>query len=278
MPFQPITPAPITSLQSPLGSATVTILGGRGLRLTGLSTFYLDEGPDLAWLNVYRILADGRELDITRDRPPVSVSTESGAAVVRWPATNHLRAEVFARYSVNEKEDAVDVVFGARALAEYHGFEIFIANYFTPYYRAYFAIKDNRTHPDGIAWYEKAWNGEYENESWARDDKAEDIFRDGRWLTGFALNWKRGPHHACPLMIQHHRYAGHAIVLMSRPDDCFGISGFNSFHNAQYFHLWGRDVVPGQEVSCAVRMVVIKGSDDPKQAALERYKKWMEGR
>lgn len=259
-----------------MGSTTVTVLGARGLRLTGLSSFYLDEGPDLAWLNVYRILADGKEIDITRDRKPARAGVESGDAVVRWAATEHMRAEISARYSVVAEQDAVDVTFGAKLLADYSHFEIFIASYFTPYYRALFALKDNRTHPEGIAWYEKRWNGEYENESWARDDEAEEVFRDGRWLTGFALNWKRGPHHACPLMIQHHRYAGHAIVHMARPGDCFGISGFNSFHNAQYFHLHGKNVRAGQEIAMPVRMVVVRECDRIQETAVHRYQKWLE--
>lgn len=276
MAFQFITPPAAPALQSGLGSATVTVLGARGIRLDGLSTFYLDEGPDLAWLNVYRVLANGREIDITRDRKPAQVSIEAGDAVVRWAATDHMQAEISARYSVAVAEGAVDVVFGAKVLADYRHFELFIASYFTPYYRPYFALKDNRTHPEGISWYEKAWNGENENESWARDAQAEEVFRDGRWLTGFALNWKRGPHHARPLMIQHHRYAGHAIVLMARPRDCIGISGFNSYHNAQYFHLCGQDVRAGQEVSCPIRMVVTKECDDVKQVALNRYEQWLE--
>lgn len=276
MSFQTITPTQAPVLQSAFGSATATVLGPRGLRLTGLSTFYLDEGPDLAWLNVYRILADGKEIDITRDRQPVQAGVDAGDALVRWAPTDHAAAEISARYTTVAKENAIDVVFSAKIFADYRHFEIFIASYFTPYYRPYFPLKDNRTHPEGIVWYEKIWNAEQENDSWARDDEAERVFRDGRWLTGFALNWKRGPHHAYPLMIQHHRYAGHAIVLMARPQDCFGISGFNSFHNAQYFHLCGKDVKAGQQVACPVRLVVIKECDNIKQAALDCYKQWLE--
>ncbi|MCX5660651.1 MAG: hypothetical protein NTW19_13150 [Planctomycetota bacterium] len=275
MPFQTTTPAPAPALQAPLGSATVTILGPRGLRLSGYSSFHLDEGPDYAWLNVYRILADGKEIDITRDRQPSQAGIDAGAAAVRWPPTDHMKAEVFARYSVVEKENAVDITYGAKLLADYGHFEIFIASYFTPYHRPFFALQDHRTHPEGVVWYEKIWNAEQENESWARDAQAEEVFRDGRWLTGFALNWKRGPHHACPLMIQHHRCAGHAVILMARPQDCFGISGFNSFHNAQYFHLGGRDVKAGEEVSFPVRMLLTKDVENVKQVALDSYKNWL---
>ena len=43
--------------QASLGQGIATVLGPQGLRLTGLTSFHLDEGPDFAWLNIYRTLA-----------------------------------------------------------------------------------------------------------------------------------------------------------------------------------------------------------------------------
>ena len=61
-------------LQASLGPATATVLGASGLRLNGLTSFHLDEGPDFAWLNIYRTLADARQLEITRAREPAEVA------------------------------------------------------------------------------------------------------------------------------------------------------------------------------------------------------------
>ena len=262
-------------LQGSLGPATVTVLGADGLRLTGLKSFHLDEGPNFAWLNIYRTLADSRQLEITREREPEYCGIVDGVAEVRWAPSEAVRGTLWARYNLVEEDSALDVTFGADLEAAYGHFELFIANYFTPYYRSRFAIKDPRTHPEGIFWYEKAWFGEGENESWARDEEAERVFQDGRWLTGHSLNWRRGPHYAQPLMIQQHRF-GHAILLMARRQDCFGLSGYNSYHNAQYLHLWGRDVDAGEKIEVAVRMILLTEWEDLQQEALIRYENWLE--
>ena len=125
-----------------MAAATATVLG-----TSGLTSFHLDEGPDFAWLNIYRSLADGRE------------------------------GEFAATYLVIAEETAIDGAFSFTAAAPYADFELFIAGYFTPHYSPHFAFRDNRTHPEGLAWYQKPWYGGNEDESWARDDAAEAIFR-----------------------------------------------------------------------------------------------------
>ena len=102
-------------LQAPLGRATVTVLGAQGLRLTGLGSFHLDEGPDFVWLNIYRTLANARELEITREREPASVVIDEGDIVVSWAPTEEVQAELSARYHVDEGASAVDVTFSATA-------------------------------------------------------------------------------------------------------------------------------------------------------------------
>ena len=231
MGFEEVVPQSL--IQGPLDPATVTVLGAAGLRLTGFTSFHLDEGPDFAWLNIYRTLADGRQLEITRERAPDRTGISDGEAEVCWAPCDAVQGELAARYRIVEADSAVDVTFEARLHVPYKRFELFIANYFTPYYTPRYAVSDNRTYPEGIFWYEKSWYGEGENESWVRDDEGGDVFRDGRWLTGYPLNWRHGPRFAHPLMIQEHRY-GHAICLMARREDCFGISGLNGYHNAQY--------------------------------------------
>jgi hypothetical protein len=202
------------------------------------------------------------------------VEIVDGQAVVRWPACDAVAGQLGASYRVVEEEMAVDATFTAHVQAPYGCFELFIASYFTPFYTPRYAVRDNRTHPDGVFWYTKQWYGPDECESWARDQKAEAVFADGRWQSGYPLNWRRGPHFAHPLMTQEHRY-GHAVLLMARPQDCCGISGFNSYHNAQYFHLFGEDVVPGQAVSATIRMVLLTEWEDLQEEALARYKAWV---
>ena len=82
-------------------------------------------------------------------------------------------------------------------------------------------------------------------------------------------------------MTQRHNH-GLAIIQMARRDDCIGLSGFNSFHNSQYFRLFGRDVAAGDRLSTTVRLEVVDllgqtPEDDAgglDRLALERYEAW----
>ena len=274
MAFEQITPA--ATLQAPLGDWQVTILGANGLRLNGPTSFHLDEGPDFAWLNIYRALAGARQLEITREREAL-VSEENGAAVVSWQPTEECPAHLSATYVAFAGDMTVDVTFAAVAERDFASFELFIANYFTPYYTPRFAVKDNRAHPESeVAWYQTQWYGSHEDTAWVRDDDARAVFCDGRWLTGHALNWQFGPDYALPLMTQIHK-VGHSIILMARPGDCLGLSAFNSYHNSQYFHLFGRDVVEGERVSTTVRMVHTSetGTAAVDELAIDLYRTWV---
>jgi len=273
MPFFEMQQEPL--LEGSLGQARVTILGAHGLRLSGLNSFHLDEGPNFAWLNIYRVLAEAKQLDILRERPPTSVSLQEGDVVVHWAAIENLRAEVSARYHLIEQDNAVDVTFKVYTKTDYSNFELLIANYFTPYYTPRYAVSDNRAHPEGIFWYEKKWFGADENDAWPRDEESKEIFKDGRWLTGHPLNWRLGPDYALPLMTQEHRY-GHAIILMAQPKACIGISGFNSYHNSQYFHLFGKDVKAKQRIVTKVRMVLLMEGKNLNEQAAIHYEKWRE--
>ena len=116
MPFEEKKQQPL--LEGVLGRAHVTILGAIGLRLSGLNSFHLDEGPNFTWLNIYRVLANSKQLDITRERAPSSVSLDEGDVVVRWDSIPDLSAEMVARYHLAEEEMAVDVTsFGIGGVA-----------------------------------------------------------------------------------------------------------------------------------------------------------------
>ncbi len=139
-------------LQASLGPATATVLGASGLRLNGLTSFHLDEGPDFAWLNIYRTLADARQLEITREREPAEVALENGAVTIRWSPCDQVQGDLAATYRVVPEETAIDATFSFTAATPYENFELFIANYFTPHYTPRFALQDNRPHPEGLAW------------------------------------------------------------------------------------------------------------------------------
>ena len=102
-------------LQASLGPATATVLGASGLRLNGLTSFHLDEGPDYAWLNIYRTLADARQLEITREREPAEVALENGAVTIRWSPCDEVQGDLAATYRVVPEETAIDATFSFTA-------------------------------------------------------------------------------------------------------------------------------------------------------------------
>ena len=127
MGFTEVAQAPL--VQGQLGRATVTILGAQGLRLTGLTSFHLDEGPDFAWLNIYRTLAAGRQLEITRERK-AEVYADGNSVIVKWEPTSACETHLSVRYTVVETDMAIDVTFAATAERNFNKFELFIASYY----------------------------------------------------------------------------------------------------------------------------------------------------
>ena len=67
---------------------------------------------------------------------------------------------------------------------------------------------------------------------------------------------------------------------MARPEDCIGLSGYNSFHNSQYVHLFGRDVKAGDLLTSTVRMEGVGNDalelDTLDDLAVDRYQAWVE--
>ena len=249
--------APPETIQSPMGAWSVTVLGSNGIRLSKGSHFHLDEGPDFAWLSIYRAAAGGRQIDIVRQRQ-AEVSVEEGDAVVRWPPCPDNNVRLAVRYRVFPDQLAVEMRIQAEALEAYAAYELFVSSYFNPYLKPRFALRDASVDPvAGMRWYETAWCGEFNDEAWPRDDGARRTFLDGRWMTKPSQNWMLGPDYALPLMTQQHRF-GPSVISMARRRDCIGLSGYNGYHNSQYFHLFGRDAGPGDLLETTVRIEVVE--------------------
>jgi hypothetical protein len=259
-----------------MGDWNVNILGSNGLRLTQGTHFHLDEGPDYAYLSIYRATADACQIDIVRNREPV-ISADGADAVVQWqPCANH-NAHLEVRYRTIEDQLAIEMAIKVETLQSYQTYELFVSSYFTPYHTPRFALQDTSVDPTiSLRWYETTWCGPHNDEAWPRDAAARQVFLDGHWLTEPALNWTLGANYALPLMTQQHRFGpSMSIISMARRNDCIGLSGYNGFHNSQYFHLFGRDTNPGDILETTVRMEIVEASDDKlNELAVERYQAW----
>ena len=275
MSFAPCSPP--ETIQSPMGDWSVTVLGSNGIRLSKGTHFHLDEGPDFAWLSIYRAAAGGRQIDIVRQRQ-AEVSVEEGDAVVSWPPCPDNNVRLAVRYRVYADQLAVEMRIQAEPLEHFAAYELFVSSYFTPCHRPRFALRDPTVDPDvPMRWYETAWCGEFNDEAWPRDDEARRIFLDGRWMTKPSQNWRLGPDYALPLMTQQHRF-GPSTISMARPRDCIGLSGYNGYHNSQYFHLFGRDAGPGDLLETTVRLEMVEGRQESlDDLAVTRYEAWSGG-
>ena len=268
--------APPETIQSPMGDWSVTVLGSNGIRLSKGTHFHLDEGPDFAWLSIYRAAAGGRQIDIVRQRQ-ADVSIEEEDAVVRWPPCPGNNVRLAVRYRVFADQLAVEMRIQAEPLQPYTAYELFVSSYFNPYHRPRFALRDPTVDPGvPMHWYETAWCGEFNDEAWPRDDEARRIFLDGRWMTKPSQNWRLGPDYALPLMTQQHRF-GPSTISMARPRDCIGLSGYNGYHNSQYFHLFGRDAGPGDLLETTVRLEMVEGGESLDDLAVARFEAWSAG-
>ena len=244
------------------------------MRLSGLNSFHLDEGPHFAWLNIYRVLADNHLIDLPRERPVQSFENVNNEIIVRWASINDNGLEIEVKYKIVE-EGSVEATFSATARKDIKKLEFFVSSYFTPYYTPSFATIDNTRIYNDLTWYKTKWYGENQDELWIRDKEALEIFKDGRWLEGKnPINWRIGGEYSKPIMIQEHRY-GHAIAMMTRPENCIGISGFNSYHNSQYFHLFGKEISTGETLSTTVKMVLLTKWENLQNEVLKKYNEWV---
>ena len=277
MPFTPYQPP--VQLQCTMAEWTVTVLGSDGVRLTDGTHFHLDEGPKFIYLSIYRAAADARQIEIVRERES-TVTAVGDEALVQWEPTEENNVRLSVRYSISEDPNAIEMAIAAEALQSYQGYELFVSSYFSPYQTPRFALKGNSVDPSvAIRWYQTPWYGEQNDEAWPRDDEARRHFCDGRWLTSPAQEWRLGPDYALPLMTQRHKHDQAHIIAMAPQQDCIGLSGYNGFHNSQYFHLFGRDVSAGDKLETTVRMEIVKAAvDDLDALAIERYEAWTSGR
>ena len=264
-------------LQTAFHDGWIRILGAKGISMGGFTTHHFEEGPSFAYLNMYRLLAENELLAQPRDEEPSSFTNDETSATMTW---DHLggAGRLAIRYQIIPDSLAIDAHISVEPARSYRNFEVFVANYFTPYHTPRYAVTDTQVTPDPITFYEKQWDGSAENSAWPRDEQARAIFRDGRWTQGHTINWRLGPDYALPVMTQYHRY-GPAVITMGREPDCVGISGLFSYHNSQYVHLFGTDVDAGDHLATDLRMVLVPdvSADELTDRAVEEYRQWTAG-
>jgi len=238
-------------------------------------------------LGYYRIFStDTRYGDAARDWPTVAKLLPDGAVEVRWPATQEHPLELTAVYRI-AAADTIDVETIVRPQRAMPGFEVFLASYFRPGFRAAVYVKPNsfaRGKPEFLAAdVNPLVDGSYL--MFPRDRAAVQMIFDRRWeRPPHPVQWSVTRWLAAPIAIRRHEPSGLTAVIMAPPDDCFAIAApYNktppdgvSAHNSLYLSLFGRDLAAGQTARAHTRMVVAGKLTD--QQVVERYEKYVKER
>ena len=208
------------------GSGTLGLLGP--YRLLDAETRYLPDARE--WASTARLLHDGAvEVRWTADaQHPFDLQI-----VYRWAATNAL--------------DAVTTVTARQPLRR---FEVFMASYFQGFPAVY---------GYGDAGFVKVTKALGDWLSFPRDEAAEAVIADGRWLRPpHPVTFKPVARYAAALGLRRDAASGLTALMMAPPDECFAVlmPHGEDGHRSLYLSLFGRDIKSGETATARSRLMI----------------------
>jgi len=236
--------------------------------------------PRYSALNLFRLMSVNRMMGLPRQMER-TITTEPSSVRVTWPATETHAGEISARYEV-VSQNAIDVTVTVRSQGTYAGYELFMSNYFDKALRPHVHLQTLRgdTRSLVVPTVNDVFRGTLL--VFPRDAHAARRGLDGRWEPNVIQ--------LCPVRHYLHCMAYFtdpddrlAVVLMSRPRDCFAIS--TRYHaeadadrltdySALDLSLFGDDLLPGQEQTVTVRLALTAPGDDHLQP-LQLYRAFL---
>ena len=227
----------------------------------------------LGLMNYYRIFtATHRDCESMRALPAEAEQIAPDAVRVRWAADAERPFTLTAIYRWRAP-DTLDVVTEVEAHKDLPDFEVFLASYAS----AQFPVTSVYVGPDDGG--KTFMTAESEAGVWQmfpRDDAAVNMIQDGRWtIEPSPVDWAIRPCFAAPLLYRRDPESNLAIVLMTRPGDCFAVSTPHrgEGHFSMYLSLFGRSLSPGDTVHAYSRMIFAE-LDDP--AIVARYEAFIQ--
>lgn len=219
-------------------------------------------------LNLFRLMSVNRLMGQPRQMER-TVSADPHSVQVTWKATESHQAEISARYEV-VAPNAIDVTVTVRSKGTYAGYELFMSSYFDKSLRPHVHLQTLRgeTRSLVVPTVNDVFRGTLL--VFPRDAHAARRGLDGRWDPSTIQ--------LCP--VRHYRHClayladvdnRLAVVLMSRPDDCYAIS--TRYHadrdadrltsySAFDLSLFGNDLLPGSEQTVTVRLALTTPGED----------------
>lgn len=227
-------------------------------------------------LNLFKLMSVNQAMDQPRHmRRTTTVAADW--VEVTWAATEWHQARITARYEVR-RPNAVDLTVTVRSHAAYRGYELFLSSYFDKLLRphVYLCSRDGRECDLVLPTVNDVFRGTVL--VFPRDAQAARHCVDGRWeRSERAMPTVQ----MCPVRHYAHCMAYMAdpderlaVVLMSRPVDCYAIS--TRYHAASQadrlttysafdLSLFGDDLAPRDERTVKVRLAVTELDDDLSQ-------------
>jgi hypothetical protein len=225
-------------------------------------------------MSVNRLMGLPRDMERT-------IATDHNSVRVTWQATETHSGEISAQYEV-VAQNAIDVTVTIKSQGTYEDYELFMSSYFDRALRPHVHLQSPRGKARSLV--VPTVNDVFRGTLlvFPRDAHAARRGLDGRWE----------PHtiQLCPVRHYLHCMAyltdpdnRVAVVLMSRPRDCYAIS--TRYHaeedadrltdySAFDLSLFGNDLLPGQEQSVTVRLAFTAPGDDH-SGPLELYRAFL---
>jgi len=236
--------------------------------------------PRYSALNLFRLMSVNRVMGLPRQMDR-TITTEPYSVRITWPATETHAGEISARYEV-VSQNALDVTVAVKSQGTYAGYELFLSNYFDKALRPHVHLQTLRgdTRSLVVPTVNDVFRGTLL--VFPRDAHAARRGLDGRWEPNVIQ--------LCPVRHYLHCMAYFtdpddrlAVVLMSRPRDCFAIS--TRYHadadadrltdySALDLSLFGDDLLPGQERAVTVRIALTAPGDNDSQP-LQLYREFL---
>lgn len=227
--------------------------------------------PKYSVLNLFFLFSVNLKIGVPRGWER-EVSPEGNAVELRWAPNDEHLGELVARYEVKEP-NLVDLTVTVRSQGIYRGYELFLSSYFDPSLCPHVCLVGSpySRAPGEPQLVRLVVNEAFEGTGlvFARDAHAARLCVDGRWDRRErkmpTAQWCPVRYYAYPFGFQARLERGMAAVLMSRPQDCFAvISGYDTDNeddpfksqNPLYLSLFGRDLLPEEEYTAKVRLVV----------------------
>jgi hypothetical protein len=246
--------------------------------------------PKYSALNLFRLLAVNQGMGEPRYMKR-SVSSDGDAVTVRWAATEGHLGALEATYTVRAPA-TIDLTVKARTQGSYAGYEVFLSSYFEPILRPFVYLKVGRY---GVAGQEQERVCPMVNDVFRgtvivfpRDSHMARRCVDGRWDRNEygAPTVQMCPvrFYSLPLAYLADEDQGRAVVLMAEEQNCASIS--TRYHaedqarrmtdySAFDFSLFGRDMLPEDEVRVRLRLTLVSLTDEGDAAiqALEAFRR-----